>query len=281
MVMDFPVARAVALQRVTTMTSVSLDPNASGVNSVICSASPRVLKKAGTSSLPRTPCQGAMSLSGQDAQSTSSVSWSRMNWTSPRPNASYTCWMVSILRSLMMCLLAFFGSDRCSHRAPGRHITETMYSADQLVAMGPGGRLGAVPDPDLDEDVGDVPLDGVHAHREGGRYLGVLPARGQQLDDLGLAPAQRARRLVPAEAVQRIAQPRRSPLQVQPSRQVGSGGRVPVPPEQPVQARDVPGRRAPATRHPLDQVPASVRRQFLQDGLGGLGRTAGDRRLGQ
>src|ERR1700689_4792939 len=103
----------------------------------------------------------------------------------------------------------------------GRHITETMYSADQPVAMGPGGRFGAVPDTDLDEDVGHVPLDGVHAYREGGRYLGVLPARGKQPDDLGLALAQRAGRRVPAEALQRVAQARRSPLQVQPAGQVG------------------------------------------------------------
>ena len=46
---DFPVARAVAAQRVTTMTSVSFDANDSGVNLVICRVSASALKKAGTS----------------------------------------------------------------------------------------------------------------------------------------------------------------------------------------------------------------------------------------
>ena len=100
---DFPVAGAVAAQRVTTMTSVSFDVNDSGVNSVICRVPPSALKKEGTSARPRwMPCQGAMSLSGQDAQSTSSVSWSRMYSMSPRPNASYTPCTISTLRSVMV-----------------------------------------------------------------------------------------------------------------------------------------------------------------------------------
>ena len=86
---DLPVAGAVAAQCVTTMTSFSFDVNDKGVNAVICRVSPSDLKNAGTSARPRwMPCHGAMSLSGQDAQSTSSVSWPRMNSMSPRPNAS-------------------------------------------------------------------------------------------------------------------------------------------------------------------------------------------------
>jgi hypothetical protein len=34
--------------------------------------------------------------------------------------------------------------------------------------MSPARRLGPVPDGDLDEDIGDVPFDCVHANAEGG-----------------------------------------------------------------------------------------------------------------
>ncbi|WUK71229.1 hypothetical protein OG876_35805 [Kribbella sp. NBC_00359] len=71
------------------MTSVSLAAIDSGVNSVILTAPPNSLKNSGTSALPcLTPYQGAADDSAADAQSTSSVSWSTMKPTSPRPNAS-------------------------------------------------------------------------------------------------------------------------------------------------------------------------------------------------
>src|SRR5580658_2799444 len=72
------------------------------------------------------------------------------------------------------------GYPRGSHRAPSANITETMYSVGQPVTVGPGRRLGPVPDTELGEDVGDVTLDGVHADPERSGYLGVGLAAGQQ-----------------------------------------------------------------------------------------------------
>ena len=84
-----PVSLTVKPKRMTAMTSVSLAANASGVNSVTSSVSPIAAKKPGSSSFPRrTPCQGAIVLAGSDAQSTSSVTTSRIAETSPWPNAS-------------------------------------------------------------------------------------------------------------------------------------------------------------------------------------------------
>src|SRR5215470_11731490 len=64
---------------------------------------PKSAKNCPTASLPwRTPYHGAAFPAASAAQSTSSVTASRMAATSPRPKASYTFMMVLVLASALM-----------------------------------------------------------------------------------------------------------------------------------------------------------------------------------
>ena len=76
-------------KRSRTITSSSLEVKLSGLNSVTSTAPPIASKKPTTSSLPfRIPYHGTASEDASAAQSTSSVSCSRIAGTSPLPNAS-------------------------------------------------------------------------------------------------------------------------------------------------------------------------------------------------
>jgi hypothetical protein len=89
--------------RTTVSTSVSLAAKASGVNSSTSMVEPNAAKNAATASLScRVPYQGAAAELASAAQSTSSVTASRLAATSPRPNASYTCAIVLMLVSAPM-----------------------------------------------------------------------------------------------------------------------------------------------------------------------------------
>ena len=74
-----------------------------GVNSSTSMVEPNSAKNFATASLPwRTPYHGAAVPAASAAQSTSSVTASRMAATSPRPKASYTPMMVLMLASALM-----------------------------------------------------------------------------------------------------------------------------------------------------------------------------------
>src|SRR5690242_818440 len=86
---------------------------------------PNSAKNAATASLPRRiPYHGAAVPAAAEAQSTSSVTASRMAATSPRPKASYTLMMVLVLASALMLKspprqrMAL--SARLRHRQPDR-----------------------------------------------------------------------------------------------------------------------------------------------------------------
>ena len=85
-----PVAGIDMAKCTTVITSPSsFDANESGVNSVTSAWAASSSKNFVTSARPlRIPCHGATSPRASEAQSTSSVTCSRMCSTSPRPNAS-------------------------------------------------------------------------------------------------------------------------------------------------------------------------------------------------
>src|ERR1700752_4303906 len=112
-----------------TMTSPSsLLAKASGVNSVTGPVFPIAAKKPATASLPwRGPYHGADSIAASVDQSMSSVTRSRMAWTSPAPNA----WYISLAVSRFCPVLMF-----CSSPVPGGSGPERGHGrrvADELV----------------------------------------------------------------------------------------------------------------------------------------------------
>src|SRR6201987_6073867 len=103
MLADLPVLRDRAWNRTTVSTSVSLAANDTGVNSSTSMVEPKSAKNAANASLPRrTPYHGAPDEAASAAQSTSSVTASRIAATSPRPKASYTPVMVLMLASALI-----------------------------------------------------------------------------------------------------------------------------------------------------------------------------------
>src|SRR5215217_3131921 len=66
--------------------------------------------------------------------------------------------------------------------------------AEQAELDGPDGRLGAVGDAELGDDVLDVHLDGAHADDEALGYLAVGLALGEQTQHLVLARREALRR---------------------------------------------------------------------------------------
>src|SRR5579863_1656756 len=76
---------------------------------------------------PSVPClgpyHGADAIAASVDQSTSSVTRSRMAWTSPRPNASYICLAVSMFCSvLMLCSFAGYLAWNSRQGVPPRAI---------------------------------------------------------------------------------------------------------------------------------------------------------------
>src|SRR5580658_11019471 len=155
-------------------------------------------------------------------------------------------WMVVIFESVMRASQWILVSPRRFASGAGAgHHGNYVISAGQSVAVGPGGRLGPVPDAELGEDVGDVTFDGVHADPEDRGHLRVRLARGQQGQHLSFALAQGNRRDRWPETGERVAKSSGSPLVVQPLRDSRGAGRLAALAEQPVQAGHVPRGRPP------------------------------------
>src|SRR5215472_17167011 len=188
-----PVAETVNAYRMNTMTSPSsLPAKASGVNSVTGPVLPTPAKKSATSSLPCLgPYHGADSIAASVDQSTSSVTRSRMAWTSPLPNAWYSCLAVWMFCSMLMSAPSLIAWWNRRPACPPRDI-------DCSVDLG-GGRPGpgrqAVPHrehrqagPGRDAALGvDVHRVRVHGRLRDHQVGGDLPfraARGQQAQDL-------------------------------------------------------------------------------------------------
>src|ERR1700733_10947914 len=103
-----PVAVTVKAYRMNTMTSPSsLPAKASGVNSVTGPVLPMASRKLATSSFPCLgPYHGADGIAASVDQSTSSVTRSRIAWTSPLPNAAYICLAISMFSLVLIALLS-------------------------------------------------------------------------------------------------------------------------------------------------------------------------------
>ena len=79
------------------------------MNSVTGPVLPMASKKPATPSSPCLgPYHGADAMAASVDQSTSSVTRSRMAWTSPRPNAWYICLAVSMFCSALMIVILPF-----------------------------------------------------------------------------------------------------------------------------------------------------------------------------
>jgi len=120
----------------------SLLANASGVNSVTGPVLPMASKKLIRPSFPcRGPYHGADSIAASVDQSTSSVTRSRMAWTSPRPNAWYICLAVSMFCSaLMFCSFCWLPAGTV-----GRRWRPGLSTVQSILAPAPGPGLAARP----------------------------------------------------------------------------------------------------------------------------------------
>src|ERR1700730_10691089 len=97
---------------------------------------PMASKKLATPSLPcRGPYHGADAMAASVDQSTSSVTRSRMAWTSPRPNASYICLAVWMFCSVLMLSSPGWPGRSALERGYGRGVADELVDAAHAAAV--------------------------------------------------------------------------------------------------------------------------------------------------